>query len=160
EMRLSAYASPDGKRVGLASEDSTGPRIDVFDLAGGVLSTVRPAGHTGAVWSRGGRRFLSDRENRITVLDETTGKVARVLGPEGNRDFFSDVYSTADGERLVVAINKGQSVATIDLSTGKRTSVVHTKTWGRTDLSPDGSTLVFDSDTQGLALFDVATGRF
>jgi WD40 repeat protein len=160
ERRLYAYSSPDGKRIGLSSEDATAPRVDVFDPAGRLLSTIRPGAHTGAVWSRDGRRFLCDRENRITLLDEATGAVERVLRPNADNDQISDVYFSPGGERLVVVINNGHSVATYDVATGKRAALAHTKARARTDLSPDGGTLVFDSDTQGLALFDVAAGRF
>lgn len=165
---LYVHASPNGKRFALTSEDSTGARIDVFDSAAQLISTVHPGAEprrffnapaARPFWSGDGRRFVCDGEKQITVLDPATGKVERAITSEAKDDEFSDVFLSAGGKRLVVVINGGQSVATYDLNTGKRMSLAHPECSGYADLSPDGNTLVLEVERRGLVLFDLAAGR-
>jgi WD domain, G-beta repeat len=80
--------------------------------------------------------------------------------PDADLQFTGLVAFGPDGNRLVTGLDNGQAVATFDLRAGGRGELMRTDVQWVADVSPDGRCLAFSNGGMGVALFDLAAGRF
>jgi WD40 repeat protein len=163
EYELTAYPSPDGRRVAIESgEGRQNGRLDLFDIAGRPVWSVRPGATRGpGWWSPDGRWLACVASHQVTVREAATGKVARVVpAPGEDARFFQRAYFPPGADRLVAPIRFGIQLVTVDLATDAPPKLIPLGARSVRDLAPDGRTFVCLPAGGGLWLFDVNTRQY
>jgi len=158
---LHAFPSPDGRRVVIESgAGETGNRLDLFELTGRHIWTVHPSRNEQGTprWAADGRTLLCDGRKTIVLRDADTGRVTRTLAiPTPEKRMLHTVLFPPGGNRLMLHLSDG--LVALDLTKESLPERVSLKASGKIALSPDGRTVVSDEMTEGIQLFDLATGK-
>jgi WD40 repeat protein len=160
EHKVSAYPSPDGRRVIIDSgRPGLTSRLDLFETSGKRIWTLRLRDWGVPRWSPDGKR-LACLGGRIVLRNVATGELVRVLDPLENSMFTGPPFFPPGGDRLIAPLNYGEAVVAFDLATGAVAERWEPDVSGFKEVSPDGRMLLYKDDNKGLRLFDLAAGRF
>ena len=151
--------SPDGKRLGSASDDET---VKLWDVASGhELRTLK--GHTGRVWSvafspDGTLLASASDDETVKLWDVASGRELSTL--EGRAGWVWSVVFSPNGMQLATAGDDG-TVKLWDTAGGQalRTLKGHTGRVWSVAFSPDGMRLATAGDDETVKLWDTASGQ-
>jgi WD40 repeat protein len=151
--------SPDGKRIGTASQDQTAKIWDAN--TGNLLLTLK--GHTasvsGIVFSPDGKRIATSSDDHTArVWDAATGEELFTLF--GHTDQVNHIAFSPDGTRLATASNDG-TAKIWDAGTGKELLLfkAHGDIVYDIAFSPDGKRVATVGKDMNVRIWDPVTGK-
>jgi eukaryotic-like serine/threonine-protein kinase len=154
----SALYSPDGSRIVTSSDDRT---LRVWDAEGKLLRVLE--GHTDEAWmldfSRDGERLLSTGKDGTLRLWDVEAGTSRVFHSD-KRDLQWPYF--LPGETSAIAFSCGEKkVVKWDLVSGEQAPLPDAATScpGTLAMTRDRRTIAFPSESGGLRVLDLETGR-
>ncbi|MDF7810468.1 prolyl oligopeptidase family serine peptidase [Hymenobacter sp. YC55] len=167
-----------GTQLAFTSNQRNGTDLDLYSLdfkpnaKPTMLAELKGGGWGVADWSDDGKQMIlanykSINESELYRFDVTARKMER-LHPTSTPVAYSGVNFTKDGKGLFLTSDEGTEFQTLryyDLATGKQTPLTAAINWDveGTDLSKDGSKLVFSTNEGGyykLYVLDTKTRQY
>jgi dipeptidyl aminopeptidase/acylaminoacyl peptidase len=170
-----AVFSPDGKWIAYDMRLAKAPSLDIgaMDMATGKFIQLTHEASPRHNWKvvgfiEGGRALIAnrgtidDKEAAVYRIDIATG-AAKALTPDGPGHVTSATAASADGKTIAVTTEtkSGDNQAGLLDVAGRATKLVKPDAWEQRSgsLSPDGKTLVFNSNVDGRTdLFTASSG--
>ena len=169
-MPLTMVLAPSGRALVISSAGYREPGLDVVDLATGevVQSLPQPAAFLGAAFSPDGRTlFASGAFQDVVYVYRWAGERASLTGslelgagaPLGSR-YPAGLALSADGRRLYVAENVADSLAVLDVASGRVTQRFPTEHLPyAVAVAPDGRIYVSNWGAETVSVFRDTGGR-
>jgi WD40 repeat protein len=161
---IDAFAiSPDGKRLAIASNDSS---TSLFDTAARKIlwrmagRRIQPGGRGVVCFSPDGSRIFFPFAGRaLGTGDARTGKMLRITAP-GRITAFTALDCSPDGKSVAVGGSKGQTVI-LDAASGRQTASLKQHKGAVRDVafSPDNKLLASCDETGNIRIWEWSRGR-
>lgn len=168
-----------GDRIAYTSTRRNGGDVDIYVMnpnepkSDRMLLQVAGGGWGASDWSPDDRKllvgeYLSANESHIWIVDVTTGEKTLLTQKGGTEKVaYGDGRFSKDGKGLYVTTDKDsefQRLAYIDLATKRHTYLTSHIKWDvdQFDLSPDGKTIAFVTNEEGISrlrLLDTRSGK-
>jgi Tol biopolymer transport system component len=166
--------SRDGQRLLIAGRGPNGgPGLSVLDLRTRAQTSLLDGNVQDAAWSPDERRIAFVRDQKLGVLDVTSGKVTMVA-PQITAMFLSAMLGggyvgwSPDGRQIAVgewraegrATNGVADVYLVDVSSGQATKLAASGSAERYfTFSPDGHNLAYLDNESSVTVLDIATKK-
>ena len=172
--------SNSGKRIAYSSAHRNGIDLDIYIMdpldpgSGRMVAEVKGGDWAPFAWSPDDRQLilsnaLSSEETYLWLLDLESGSMTLLTPKDGGQKAFNGNYAyfSKDGKGIYISTDQGNEFRRLtyqDLATGKRRFLTEGIPWNVDEfaLSPDGKTLAFISNEDGIGrlhVMDTATYR-
>jgi dipeptidyl aminopeptidase/acylaminoacyl peptidase len=167
--------STSGRAVAYSSTRRTGKDTDIYIMDPAqpgkdrLLLELTGGGWSVADWSEEDEQlavmeYISINESHIWLVDVKTGAKMRVTPQHSEKISYSGALFSRDGKRLYTASDSQSEfsrLGTIDLATGTFTPLIRDLNWDVSafDLNPDGKTIAFVTNEDGVSVLRIADAK-